>query len=457
MSNQPPPALVSAAMHTNRSTTVSETSAPSARSTPGPSAGPSGESAPAGGIQRMKFKPKVPIRRVKTEAETLSEPALVTQPPARGGINGRGRGGGTRGRGRGGAVVSTSIAAGVFGGPRPAASSSRRFTAAAPAPRTTDYPSDAEVYSDHSEEDGFPSLRPIDIDMVSTMSESAPTSLYRDRKLTQGKTKGEKDKKDVKSRAAKKKNKEKNEDSSRGGVKDEPMSPSQRERDDDAMMSGDEEQDRDERGRRVRNFMQTGGIDEPEVEEVNAAQAVDLSESESEDEEENLKGDFISIDGNDAPENKLFIFQFPHLFPKFHPAGPVDLTNPDGDMKPDIKPTAAQLRAKKNVMEPTPEGRVGTMVVMKSGKVKIVMGKDIVMNVNPGVPATFVQQLVHLEAKQKSAIVLGDVHKNYVVTPDIDLLLQDLYSNGGQTPGDKEVEARVKALRMRGLVKMEDH
>lgn len=66
MSNQPPPALVSAAMQTNRSTTVSETSAPSARSTPGPSAGPSGEGAPAGGIQRMKFKPKVPIRRVKT-------------------------------------------------------------------------------------------------------------------------------------------------------------------------------------------------------------------------------------------------------------------------------------------------------------------------------------------------------------------------------------------------------
>lgn len=313
-------------------------------------------------------------------------------------MNGRGRGGGTRGRGRGGAVVSTSIAAGVFGGPRPAAScecalhnfnmacsfnglASRRFTAAAPAPRTTDYPSDAEVYSDHSEEDGFPSMRPIDIDMVSTMSESAPTSLYRDRKLTQGKAKGEKDKKDVKRGAAKKKDKGKNRDDSRSGVKDEPMSPSQRERDDDAMMSADEEQDRDERGRRVRNFMQTGGIDEPEIEEVNAAQAIDLSESESEDEEEDLKGEFISVDGNDAPENKLFIFQFPHLFPKFNPAGPVDLTNPDGDVKPDIKPTASQLRAKKNVVEPTPEGRVGTMVVMKSGKVKIVMGKDIVMDV----------------------------------------------------------------------------
>lgn len=79
------------------------------------------------------------------------------------------------------------------------------------------------------------------------------------------------------------------------------------------------------------------------------------------------------------------------------------------------------------------------------------------LQVNPGVPPTFVQQLVHLDAKQKSAVVLGDVHKNYVVTPDIDRLLQDLYSNGGQTPGDREVDARMKAMRMRGLVKMEDH
>jgi len=50
-------------------------------------------------------------------------------------------------------------------------------------------------------------------------------------------------------------------------------------------------------------------------------------------------------------------------------------------VKPDIKPTAAQLKPKKKILPP-PEGRVGTMVIMKSGKVKIVLGNEIVMKVS---------------------------------------------------------------------------
>ena len=64
-------------------------------------------------------------------------------------------------------------------------------------------------------------------------------------------------------------------------------------------------------------------------------------------------------------------------------------TVPEGDVKPDVKPdikdvkpSAAQLRAKKGAPPPPPpEGRIGTLCVMKSGKVKMVMGDDIVMNV----------------------------------------------------------------------------
>jgi hypothetical protein len=55
------------------------------------------------------------------------------------------------------------------------------------------------------------------------------------------------------------------------------------------------------------------------------------------------------------------------------------------DVKPDIKPTAAQLRdkrAKEKIAKAPEEGRVGTLVVMKSGKVKMVLGDDIVMNVS---------------------------------------------------------------------------
>jgi DNA-directed RNA polymerase III subunit RPC4 len=52
---------------------------------------------------------------------------------------------------------------------------------------------------------------------------------------------------------------------------------------------------------------------------------------------------------------------------------------PNVDSKPN---TAAQNRRKKALPPPPPEGRIGTMVVMKSGRVKMVMGEDIVMNVS---------------------------------------------------------------------------
>lgn len=81
----------------------------------------------------------------------------------------------------------------------------------------------------------------------------------------------------------------------------------------------------------------------------------------------------------DDPQDKLFVFQFPNLFPRFDPAEPMDSTAAE-EVKPDVKPSIAHLRAKKKNLPP-PEGRVGTMVVMRSGKVKLVLGDDIVMNV----------------------------------------------------------------------------
>ena len=85
----------------------------------------------------------------------------------------------------------------------------------------------------------------------------------------------------------------------------------------------------------------------------------------------------------------MYVFQFPNLFPKF--SQPViaatDGVGADGsdekpDIKPDIKPTLAQLRSQKKRDEKPVEGRIGTLCVMKSGKVKMGMGDDIVMNVS---------------------------------------------------------------------------
>jgi DNA-directed RNA polymerase III subunit RPC4 len=102
------------------------------------------------------------------------------------------------------------------------------------------------------------------------------------------------------------------------------------------------------------------------------------------------------------------MFQFPNLFPKFEDTRPVEIadeTKPldapaaptangnaspekakdiKPDIKPEIKPTPAQLRgaAKKYGVKP-PEGRIGSLVVMRSGRVKMVLGDGIVMNVSP--------------------------------------------------------------------------
>ncbi|KAJ9120628.1 hypothetical protein QFC22_002557 [Naganishia vaughanmartiniae] len=98
------------------------------------------------------------------------------------------------------------------------------------------------------------------------------------------------------------------------------------------------------------------------------------------------------------------------------------------------------------------EGRIGTLVVSKGGRVKMVLGRDIVMDVTPGVATTFVQQLVHLDKPSRQARVLGEVHKSYILTPDVDRLLHELQLNGGKVPGE-EVDPSVKEEA--GLIKID--
>lgn len=159
------------------------------------------------------------------------------------------------------------------------------------------------------------------------MHESAPTSLYRDRKLNEkgGKVKVKDEKRKIKgkgkalegSRSEAPSVMEVGSTAASGtddnlGVKAEPISPTKMAipldpnegvpppggwRDDDAMQSGDEEQDRDQSGRRVKSFAQTGGNDSADDEDVNEAQMVDLSESEEEEEEDDLTADFTQVEG----------------------------------------------------------------------------------------------------------------------------------------------------------------
>lgn len=59
------------------------------------------------------------------------------------------------------------------------------------------------------------------------------------------------------------------------------------------------------------------------------------------------------------------------------------------------------------------------------------------MQVTPGVPTTFLQNLVHHNKESRTAAVMGEVNKSYIVTPDVDRLLHELHLNGGIVPGDE--------------------
>lgn len=252
-----------------------------------------------------------------------------------------------------------------------------------------------EVYSDN--EDGT-RTGVIDIEAVSALGESAPTSLWRDRDVGGGKAKAKAAKAVEKAKAKDLRKKQKELQVPVGGadvrVKDEPVSPNQsilplpelpESRVGDSMIAADTVQDRDEAGRRIRATTTgtLGTTDSAESDEINVAQAVDLSESESEEEEDDMEGDFVYVPGLDNPEDKLFTFQFPPGFPKFvDKSAVVDATEVE-----DVKPSSASLKKKKAAVVPPPQGRIGTLCVMKSGKVKLVMGEGdagIVMNVSVG-------------------------------------------------------------------------
>lgn len=185
---------------------------------------------------------------------------------------------------------------------------SRGGGSASVAPRAY-YDDIPDVYSD-DEETGTSAANIVDISAVSGLGESAPTSLIRSGRET-GKAKEEEDeKRRLKLEKREKSRKGKQREAYGSMVKPEPVSPEKRGmdidmddmeemmnsgvrppiglREDDHLMDGDLNQDRDEQGRRLNEENKDGVIE---------SQAVDLSESEEEEEEESMMGDFVPTPG----------------------------------------------------------------------------------------------------------------------------------------------------------------
>ncbi|KAF8817581.1 hypothetical protein BYT27DRAFT_7199114 [Phlegmacium glaucopus] len=345
------------------------------------------------GTQKLKFVPTLPQRRKKEEANAEPAPSASTSTDRDHGI-GRGRGeprGRGRGRGRGAPPVVEMTASGPFAmGPTLAGSSIRRST-----PRSNFAPSaavsristsvgnsldlgntggnvksgtaktDEEYYSDPDE-----GVEIVDMENVHQMDWMAPDSIRKEPQKLQKKVKKQ----------------------------------------------------------------------EQSEHSMGLGQTLDLDESED-DELEDIVEDFGSQTDmktdDDTREEKLFLFQFPTPFPTFS-SKMTNISSSDQipevgrkkvsfaeDTKPDtVSSSSSASVAPSEPKKPEPiSGVIGQLEIYRSGTVKIRLANDILLNLNAATQPSFLQQAVNLDVLGKQFIVLGEVNKQFVVSPNVEALL----------------------------------
>ncbi|KAJ7695186.1 RNA polymerase III RPC4-domain-containing protein [Mycena rosella] len=391
------------------------------------------------GTAKFKFTPVLPARRQKKE-EVKAEPTADTIPAesSRGRGRGRGRGEG-RGRGRGAPRAPVEMtASGPFAmGPAMSGNNARRSVPrsnfAIPNPTSdrsslgaglTRLPStkkendlkgkdkdkpaedDEEVYSDPDE-----GVEIIDMEDVRQMDWMAPESLKKERRHAKRKVK-----------------------------KEEP----------------------------VDTELQPATAAAEDV-EVDAANALDLSESEEEEEFEDLIEHFAQQETiSEDPalrEERLYFFQFPDPFPTFLPPAaavpevvpevPADPTVKRVSFADDVKPASLPGSVRGSMAPPEPpaaktdeapaiDGIIGTLEVYRSGAVKMRLQNGILLDVTAATQPSFLQHAVCLDLPQKRLTILGEVNKRFVVSPDIDTLLTAMEVSERTPPTIEGEEGLIK-------------
>ncbi|KAJ1661765.1 hypothetical protein IW140_006455 [Coemansia sp. RSA 1813] len=103
--------------------------------------------------------------------------------------------------------------------------------------------------------------------------------------------------------------------------------------------------------------------------------------------------------------------------------------DPAVDVKPDIAALEEKENAKTeddadgNEEDSQLDGRIGTLVVLKSGAVKMKIG-DILLDVSNGASTQFLRGLLAVDMRgHNSAFMLGNIDEQLVCTPDLDSIL----------------------------------
>lgn len=222
---------------------------------------------------------------------------------------------------------------------------------------------------------------------------------------------------------------------------------------------------------------------------IDASNALDLSDSEEEEELEDFVEDFTFkadvADGTPSFEDRLYFFQLPAPFPIIvQPMDGMDVDQaPQSDGRhvsfaPDVKPAAVPasgVTVKKEpgikkepvdcILDGTEhlDGVIGTLLVRQSGRIQMQLGNGAIYDVTPSTQPSFHQAAVHIgypEPKPPASAqpaegtppvqpalptmltTLGPVTRHFSVTPSISQLLAALEQK------DQEERSRT---RIRGL------
>ncbi|CAN0902331.1 DNA-directed RNA polymerase III subunit RPC4 [Linum grandiflorum] len=115
----------------------------------------------------------------------------------------------------------------------------------------------------------------------------------------------------------------------------------------------------------------------------------------------------FSEDPSEDP--KMFLFKFPPSLP----------------LKKQSKKTKAGSSKVDSDLSQLPEGRMGKMVIYKSGAVKWKIG-DVDYDVSQGLDCTFAQEVAAMNTTTKQCSSVGEVEKHAVVSVDVDSILDSV-------------------------------
>ncbi|OPJ83948.1 DNA-directed RNA polymerase III subunit RPC4 isoform A [Patagioenas fasciata monilis] len=134
-----------------------------------------------------------------------------------------------------------------------------------------------------------------------------------------------------------------------------------------------------------------------------------------------------------SPEEELLFLQLPDTLPgqpPTHDTKPIktELQNEEGQVVVVKQEKSQEARQAENTctLADLPEGQVGKLLVRKSGKVQLVLGK-VTLDVTMGTPCSFLQELVSVgigDNRTGEMIVLGHVKHKLVCSPDFEALLE---------------------------------